>query len=106
VINQIYHAGEQGQREADAGRQKSVGMSSRSNASIIQAQRPVRCERGALDQLSKDDLIVLLLAQGAGPAAEMAALRAQLWRSSFGRGVTCGFGRRSFFQKPGGYQEC
>jgi transposase len=34
--------------------------------------------RAALDQLSKDDLIVLLLAQEARHAAEMAAMRAQL----------------------------
>jgi len=35
-------------------------------------------DRAALDQLSKDDLIVLLLAQEARHAAEMAAVRAQL----------------------------
>ena len=35
-------------------------------------------DRTALDQLSKDDLIALLLAQQAGHAAEMAALRAQI----------------------------
>jgi transposase len=35
-------------------------------------------DRTALDQLSKDDLIALLLAQQAGHAAEMAALRTQI----------------------------